>query len=167
MNRRTLSLIAIAGLTIPVLGGLTASQLQAQGGGGAGRGDGPHGDRAERLIETLDLSNDQVAQIRTIREGDREEMQTLHDNLRTEREALHDLMAGTATDAELRAQHAEIQTLHREVADQRFENMLAIRNVLTPEQRTALAERMEQRRDDFRGQLEGRRGNRPFRGSAE
>lgn len=167
MNRRTLSLLAIAGLTMPVLGGLTAAQLQAQVGGGPGMGDGPRGDRAERLIETLDLSDDQVAEIRAIREGASEEMQALHDNLRAERETMHDLMAGTASEAELRAQHEDIQTLHRQVADQRFENMLAVRNVLTPEQRTELAERMAQRRDDFRGRFEGRRGDRPFRGPME
>jgi len=167
MNRRMLSALVIAGLTIPVLGGLTASQLQAQIGGGSGMGDGPRGDRAEHLIETLDLSNDQVSQIRAIREGGREAMQALHDNLRAERETLHDLMAGTASDAELRAQYEDIQTLHRQVADQRFENMLAVRNVLTPEQRTELAERMAQRRDDFRGRFEGRRGDRPFRGPVE
>jgi protein CpxP len=165
MNRRMLSLIAIATLAVPVIGGLSAAQLQAQSGrpgmgGGPGRNAGPHGDHAERLIETLDLSEAQVAQIRAIREGDRDTMQALHANLRTEREAMHDLMAGTASEAELRAQHEEIQTLHREVADLRFENMLAVRNVLTPEQRTDLSERMEQRREAHQDRFQERHENR-------
>ncbi|WP_204138824.1 Spy/CpxP family protein refolding chaperone [Halomicronema sp. CCY15110] len=166
MNRRTLSLIAIATLAVPVVVGFSASQLQAQGGGrpgmegGHGLGAGHRGDHAEHLIETLDLSEAQVAQIRAIREGDRDTMQALHANLRTERETMHDLMSGTASEAELRAQHAEIQTLHREVADLRFENMLAVRNVLTPEQRTDLSERMEQRREDHQGRFQERRESR-------
>lgn len=159
MNRRTLSLLAIVGLTVPVLGGITASQLQAQ------VGAGPRGDRAEQLIEDLNLTAEQAAQLRTIREGDRDAMRALHDNLRAEREAMHDLMSGTAAEAELRAQHETVQTLHREVADQRFENMLAVRDVLTPEQRTDLAERMEQRRESRRERLqEGFDGRRERRG---
>ncbi|WP_052456690.1 Spy/CpxP family protein refolding chaperone [Leptolyngbya iicbica] len=166
MERRTVSLLAIAALAVPVVGGLSAAQLHAQMGGGPGMGEGPgsgegpRGDRTERLIETLDLSEDQVTQIRAIREGDREEMQALHANLRNEREAMHTLMSGTASDEELRAQHEEIQTLHREVADLRFENMLAVRNVLTPEQRTELSERMAQRREDHRGRFQERRESR-------
>jgi len=162
MNRKTLSLIAIAALAVPVIGGLSAAQLQAQSGrpgmgGGPGRSPGPHGEHAERLIETLDLSAAQVAQIRAIREDGHDTIQALHTNLRTEREAMHDLMSGTASEAALRAQHEEIQTLHREVADLRFEKMLAVRNVLTPEQRTELSERMEQRREAHRGRLQERR----------
>jgi protein CpxP len=167
MNRRTVALLAIAGLALPVIGGLTASQLSAQvGGSGAGLseesilGSGRHGDRAERLLETLDLSEDQTTQIRAIREGDREEMQALREAERAEREAMHSLMAGTATDAELRAQHEELQALDREVADLRFENMLAVRNVLTPEQRTEMSTRMEQRRSEHRGLFQGHRENR-------
>lgn len=156
MNRRTLSLLAIAGLTLPILGGLSASQLKAQVGDGLGGGDGPRGDRAERLIENLDLTDDQAAQLRAIREGNREEMQALHENLRNEREAMHDLMAGIASEAELRAQHDAVQSLHREVADQRFENMLAVRNLLTPEQRTEIAGQMEQRRETRRERLQER-----------
>lgn len=154
MNRKTLSWLAIAGLTVSILGGVTASQLQAQV--DAGRG----GDRTERLIETLDLSAEQAAQLRAIREGDLDEMRALHDNLRAEREAMHDLMAGTAADAELQAQHDAVQTLQRQVADQRFENMLAIRNVLTPEQRTEIAGQMKQRRETRRERLQERREDR-------
>ncbi len=170
MNRRTVSLLAIAGLALPIIGGLTASQLSAQVGSGGllltegpGMSGGPHGDRAERLFETLDLSEEQVTQIRTIREGDREAMQSLREAERAEREALHELMAGTATDAELRAQHEKLQTLDREVADLRFENMLAVRNVLTPEQRTEVSERMEQRREEYRGRFQERRERRQQR----
>lgn len=111
------------------------------------------GDRAERLMEALNLTEEQAAQIRAIREEARANMRTLHDSLRTERKALHDLMAGDATEAELRAQHAIVQARHQEASDQRFETMLATREILTPEQRAELAELMEQRR-----QQRGERG---------
>lgn len=162
MNRKTLSLLLATGLMIPVLGIVTASQLQAQMGDGPGFGPGARGDRAERLIEELDLTAAQVEQIRGIRQNAVENMQTLHSDLWAERETLHDLMAGTATAAELRTQHETIQTLHRQVADQRFENMLAVREVLTPEQRVELSELMEQRRENRRGLRRGNRSDRGF-----
>jgi Spy/CpxP family protein refolding chaperone len=115
---------------------------------------------AERWIEELDLTEEQVTQIRAIREGSQDEMQALHDQLRAEREVMHTLMSGTATDDELRSQHQKVQALHQEVGDQRFENMLAVRAVLTPEQRAELGDRMEQRREQFRQNRQERRQQR-------
>lgn len=157
MQRRILSILIAAGLMVPVVGGLTASQLQAQAGDRPSFGPGGRGDRAERLIDELDLTDAQVEQIRNIRQGAREEMQSLHGNLRAERQNMHELMASDATAADLRVQHETVQTLHRQVADQRFENMLAVREVLTPEQRAELSERMEQRRENRQGFRRDRR----------
>lgn len=157
MQRRSLTLLLIAGLMVPLVGTLTASRLQAQTGERVGGGLREPGDRAERLIEDLDLTDAQVEQIRTIRQGSRDDMQTLHQDLRTERDRLHDLMASNTTEADLRAQHATVQTLHREAADQRFETMLAVREVLTPDQRVELGERMAQRRHNRRGLMRGDR----------
>jgi protein CpxP len=161
MNRRTVSILVAAGIMVPVLGGAAVAQLQTQRGDrGPGFGPGEPGERAERLFEELDLTEAQVEQIRSLRQAARDEMQDLHETLWTERETLHDLMAGEATEAELRAKHDEIQTLHREVADQRFENMLAVREVLTPEQRAELGQLMEQRRDQRRDMFREYRGDR-------
>jgi len=45
----------------------------------------------------------------------------------------------------LRQQHQEVQGLRNQLDNQRFETMLEIRQVLTPEQRTKMAELMEKR----------------------
>ena len=173
--KRTFAILVAAGLMLPVVGIFAASHLQAQTESPVPEetsvpsrpgtvGEGERGDRAERLIEELNLTEDQINQVRAIREGAQDEMQALHERLRSDREALHGLMAGDATEAELRAQHEEIQTLHREVADKRFETMLATREVLTADQRAELAELMEQRRAQFRenrgfhGGQKGQRG---------
>ena len=171
--KRTIATFLATGLILPVADVFTVSQLQAQTETSAPEAflsqaddrpqpteSGGRGDRLERLTEELNLTEDQVNQMQTIREGSSEEMQALHENLRTERETLHTLMAGDASQAELRTQHETIQTLHREVADMRFEIMLATREVLTPDQRTELAERMQQRREE-------RRENRGFRGNRD
>jgi len=167
--KRTIATALIAGLMLPVAGLFTASQLQAQTALPipemmlAQRNDDfDRGERAERLIEELNLTEAQVSQIRAIREGARDEMQALHSNLRDQREVLHDLMASEATENELRAQYDTVQSRHQEVADARFENMLAVREVLTPEQRAELSELMEQRRENRRDDR-GFRGDRGFR----
>jgi len=45
----------------------------------------------------------------------------------------------------LRQQHQEVQGLRNQLDNQRFETMLETRQVLTPEQRTKMAELMEKR----------------------
>ena len=163
MMKRTVATLIAAGVILPVAGVFTASQLQAQTATSAPEttlaqnSDRPHspgprgrGDQLERLTEELNLTEDQISQIQVIQEGARDEMQALHESLRTEHGTLHELMAGDASEAELRTQHETIQTLHREVADKRFETMLATREVLTPEQRTDLAVLMQQRRTNAR-----------------
>lgn len=150
MKRTTLSLLVAAGLIVPILGGLTASQLQAEVDDRASFRRDDRGDRVERLITELELTDTQVEQIQTIRQEARDEMETLHTTLRAEHQALHTLMAGDATETELRTQHEQVQSLHQAVANQRFNTMLAVRAVLTPEQRSELAALMEQRRDRYR-----------------
>ncbi len=164
MLKRTTAALLLAGFMIPAAGVLTATQLNAQTPPtpvrlqrGAG---GPREVMAERWLEDLNLSEEQRTQIRAIREGNQAEMQALHDQLRAEREAMHTLMASDATEAELRSQHDKLQTLHQEVADQRFENMLAVRAVLTPEQRAKLGDLLEERRETRRERRESRRENR-------
>ena len=172
MKWTSLATLIAAGLILPVAGIFTAAQLQAQTNSIAPEtmlaqtddlperpGHGGRGDRADRLMEELDLTDEQITQIRAIREGARDQMRTLHDNLRAEHEVMHSLMAGDATEVDLRAQHEKVQTLHREAANQRFETMLATREILTPEQRAELAELVEQRRTERREQR-GFRGNR-------
>ena len=98
--------------------------------------------------------------MQAIREATRASMQAIHENLRAERETLHALMAGDTPEAELRTQYDTVQTLQCEAADMRFETMLATREVLTPEQRSELAELMRQRREE-------RRENRGLRGDRD
>ena len=73
----------------------------------------------------------------------REELQQARDQMRS-------LMVADTNSDELRQQHQQIQTLHQQLGTQRFETMLQVREVLTPEQRSQMAELMQQHR--------GRRG---------
>ncbi|ASC72386.1 uncharacterized protein XM38_033430 [Halomicronema hongdechloris C2206] len=119
-----------------------------------------------RWFEAIDLSDTQLQQIRSIRDQARDTLQPLHQELRQERQTLRGLMASDVPAAELRSHHDTIQTLQQQLGDERFETMLAIRDVLTPDQRATLAELAEQRRQQWREQVPGPRrfNGRPFRG---
>ncbi len=127
---------------------------------------GPHGDRAEKLIEQLDLSEEQAEQIRTIREEARAENEDLRTQVQQAREQMRSLLDSDASNAELEQQHERMQALHQQMGDRRFQTMLQIREVLTPEQQQQLAELMEQRREQFGGRRGGGRRGGGRRGGA-
>jgi periplasmic protein CpxP/Spy len=100
----------------------------------------------------LNLTAEQQAQIKTIREQEKTASQSLRQQMQTARKQLGTLMAGNASDAQLRQQHDQVRQLDQQLGDRRFDTMLKIRSVLTPEQRTKAAELMKQHH--------GRRGGR-------
>ncbi len=69
-------------------------------------------------------------------------------------------MTGNASDDQLRQQHQEMQALRQQVETRRFETMLQIRKVLTPEQRAKAAQLMQ----EHRGGHHHRGGGREARG---
>ncbi len=98
----------------------------------------------ERWGKELNLTTEQQAQIKTIRDQEKTASESLRQQMRTAREQLGTLMAGNASDAQLRQQHDQVRQLGQQLGDRRFDTMLKIRNVLTPEQRTKAAELMKQ-----------------------
>ncbi len=106
--------------------------------------------RQERFRQELNLTPEQAAEIDQIREQGKQAKEAQREAKQEAREKMQTLMAGDASDDELRAQHRVLQDLRREMGDARFENKLKIRQVLTPEQRTKMVELKKERK--------GRRG---------
>ena len=104
------------------------------------------GDKAEKLIEQLDLSEDQVQQLNTIRQKYASQLQPLRERIRTTAEELRTMMQGDASDTALRMKHKEVASLRQQMGDLRFESMIEMRKVLTPQQRQEFAQLMQQRR---------------------
>ena len=89
------------------------------------------------MIEELNLPAEQKEKAKKIH-GDhsdvkekRQAMKKLHDDLET-------AMKGAATDDEVRAKFAALQKAQDEFAKARFEKIVALRAILTPEQRSKL-----------------------------
>jgi periplasmic protein CpxP/Spy len=121
-----------------------SATMMAQFGGPGGKFEQFREQRQEKLIQELSLTADQVTtleQLRTEQEGqrdpNREALKSAFSEMRT-------LVGSSASEAELRQQHQEIQSLMQQLGDQRFENKLKMYQVLTPEQRSKLAQLLEE-----------------------
>ena len=104
-----------------------------------------------RLVQQLDLTSEQSEQIETIREQSKTENQALFEQLQTNRQQMQSLLTSNADPEQLRNNHQQGQNLRQELDDNRFETLLEVREILTPEQRTQMAELIEQRGGKFGG----------------
>ena len=117
--------------------------------------------RGTRLIQELNLTPEQTQRIQTIQNQYQGQIAQRKQAVRQARQELFGLMAGTATESQIRQKHDQVETLKQQAEEVRFNSMLAMREVLTPQQRRQFAERMQNRRDNHqqrersRGEIQG------------
>jgi len=109
----------------------------------------PRGGNPAGLMQALNLSQEQKQKLETIRKQSQAQMGQRKQALRQAEQSLRQMMQGTDSADQLRAQHQQVQELRQQMENLRFENMLAMREVLTPEQRAKFAELMQQRHRKF------------------
>jgi Spy/CpxP family protein refolding chaperone len=100
------------------------------------------GEMGDRMFDQLNLSEDQRQQIEAIYENAQTNADELMQQLDSAHETMRSLWSSDASNSELEAQHDVIQDLQQQMDDQHFQTMLAVRDVLTPEQRAQLATSM-------------------------
>ncbi len=103
----------------------------------AAQAGGRHGGRGERFmkqVEELDLSADQKKKLAEIKKSFKE-AKPKRDAVRTAHEDLKTALQGTATDEEIKKKFEAMQAIHNEMMKERFSKVMAIRAILTPEQR--------------------------------
>lgn len=155
------AVVPILAVSILSLGGIALAQSgsfsPAQGnmpGTAAPHSRGSRGQSLQQWAQQLNLSADQVQKIQSINEQYKSQLEQSRTAIRQARQQFQEMMEGnSATDAQIRDQHQQLQNLQQQAANARFEKMLAIRNVLSPEQRTKSAELMRQRRQEWRGRM--------------
>lgn len=111
-----------------------------------------------QLIQELNLTPDQTQRLQAIRDQDQDQISQRKQAARQARQELVDLMAGTASESQVREKYRQVEALKQQAEDARFDSLLAMREVLTPEQRRQFAERMQEHRGDHENR--GRRGER-------
>ena len=102
-----------------------------------------------KLMRDLNLSTEQIAKIKQIRQKYHQQIGQITSSLRTAQQELTKMMAGNASVESIRDQYEQVVFLKEKLNDLRFSSMLELREVLTVTQRTQLAQLMEQNRDRF------------------
>jgi Spy/CpxP family protein refolding chaperone len=119
----------------------------------AGRGDGD-------LISKLNLTPDQVRQIREIRQKNAEEMRSSRQRMvRAQRSLDEAIYADSVDEAAIEAHARDLATAQAAVARLRALTELRIRRLLTPEQLNLLRNIRQQARERGRENQRGRREN--------
>jgi Spy/CpxP family protein refolding chaperone len=117
--------------------------------GSAAAGPGPWGQEGQeghdghfgQIIAQLNLTPEQMTQIKAIRDANKTASQAARQALDADRKKLHDALAGSqASDSDLKAAFEQLAqdglALHR----LRFQSLLQIRSLLSPEQRARAGE---------------------------
>lgn len=101
-------------------------------------------EKMNKMFEEIGLSEEQLQQIEAMRRNKTDETKGLHTELREKREALRQILDATETD------RAAVDNLVNEIADlqtqkvrDRADHILALKEILTPEQFTQLRAKKE------------------------
>ncbi|MDY7049220.1 MAG: Spy/CpxP family protein refolding chaperone [Microcystis panniformis WG22] len=104
----------------------------------------------ERLIEQLNLTDEQKSKVAAIRQKYQEKTKQLRQTLRSNEQELNSLLSNNASDRDIRAKHQQVSRNRQEISNLQFESFLEIRQVLTPAQRTEFSQLMQERRANYR-----------------
>ena len=147
---------------VAVLGSVAVSAWAQGGPGMHGGGPGMHGmgfggRMAERMLDSVNASAEQRAQVKQITDRAAADMKAQHESGRALREQGMKLFTQPVVDANAaEALRAQMMQQHDQGSRRMLQTMLEISRVLTPEQRKQLAERMAQRGDMARRHMQER-----------
>ena len=105
----------------------------------------------EQMMKELDLSEQQAQQLQELKKSNKPEMKSLRGEMKAIREKMQDAMAKDASESELRSLHNQKFEIRKKLSTARFEKMLAIRKILTPDQRVKFQQMMKEKRKKRRG----------------
>lgn len=103
-----------------------------------------------RLIEELNLTQEQRQQMQQIKNRYEPQMTSLRQQIRNERRTLQTMMDNNESADAIRVQNQTISDLTQQMRNLGFETMLEMREVLNAEQREQLTQLMRERRSSNR-----------------
>jgi len=146
-----LNRLLIITLTIAMIFG-SASTILAKG------GRGPHGMDMERLIEDLDLSDEQKEQVEAIVERHKDDKDNLVEGMKEARDELQEVIfAEEFNEAAVRQASQQVSAIMEKLAVLHAKIIAELRTVLSSEQIGYLKGRMEAMKE-FRGHRRDRQG---------
>ena len=103
------------------------------------------------FIQELKLTPEQVKKIDIIRQQGRKEVSQIKNELDQSEQELENLLnSSNASEIQLRDKFSQVEQLRQNLSKSTFENILATRAVLTPEQRTAFEPVIQRLRESRR-----------------
>jgi len=103
------------------------------------------------MMKELNLSAEQREKLVEIRKANRAKMETLRDKMNDFHKKMEEALQSNASADEARKLHKEYRPLRQEMEDQRFEQILKVREILTPDQRKKFRQGMKARSGKGRG----------------
>lgn len=156
MKLRALKSAALAvalsvGAAAPVFAQTEAPPKPSHEGHGQMRGrEGRHFGQRGGHLGGLELTDAQQTQLRQIHEGHREATRALREEIRAKRQEVHRLSAAATFDeAAVRAKLTEIAALEAKLLGEQVRVRQEAQSILTPEQRTQLEQRKQERMQRF------------------
>ena len=149
MSMRRISAIAILMLTLGTTAAATAvpSPAQPETIAQNQKPNRPAG-KAGGMFDQLNLSAEQKQKMQGVRDRYKEQVSQRMQAVRQARQELETMMSSsTANVSQMRDKHRQIMGLRQQLEEVQFESTLAMREVLTPEQRNQLSQMMQQRRE--------------------
>ena len=161
----------VLGLVVAVSATLGLSAWAQHGPGGHGGmvgpgmfGGGPEhmGRRLDHMLDGLNATDAQRAQIKQIAQGTAADMKAQHEAGRALREKGMQIFTAPTVDAAAAEQlRQQMLAQHDQMSRRTLQAMLDASKVLTPEQRVKLGERMKQRSDSMRERMQRSERERP------
>lgn len=93
-------------------------------------------------LKDLNLTSKQLQEIKQIRHQSQKQIAEKAQLVRQGQQELHNLLAGGVSEKQVRDKYNQIQLVKQQLADAQFENTLAIRKILNPEQRQKFADHL-------------------------
>ncbi|MBL1176078.1 Spy/CpxP family protein refolding chaperone [Pantanalinema sp. GBBB05] len=107
-------------------------------------------------LRQLNLTPEQLKQIRTIRGRYKAQLEETRQAVRQARQELQTLMRSSASTEEIRKKFDQIQPLRQELMRIQFNSLLEIRSILTVEQRQKIGDIQQRRHGNVRNRLRER-----------
>jgi len=99
-----------------------------------------------RILKQLNLTPEQLQKLKAISDRQLTQIRDLAQQSRQANKELRDMLAGIESSDVIRAKHTQVLNLQQELRKQHFERMLAMREILTLQQRSQLNEVMKKNR---------------------
>lgn len=163
----------VSAIALVAIGTIFVIAQSGEGNPDGKRGFGQHGKRAHfggrhkrggrmmgRMFRQLDLTDEQKAELKSIRQASRENMKPIREQMHANRQSLRDLTAnGSFDEAQVQAIASQMGSLHAQMIVEKERNKAKMFAVLSAEQKAKLAE-LRQSFEQKRAERKARRAER-------